>query len=423
MLDIKFIRNNPDIVKIGCQKKNINIDIDKILELDKEYRGLLTQVEEKQALLNKFSKAIGEEKDYASKTAATIQEAKKLKGEIKELEEKIEKIKPELEKLLLLIPNLPLGSVPEGKDENDNVVLREVGEKTKFDFEIKDYFVLAEEKDWIDTKRAAKVAGSRFGYIKGEAALLEFALIRYALDILIKEEFIFVLPPVMINRKSMGAMGYLERGEDEIYHLEKDDLYLIGTSEQSIGPMHMDEIFEENELPRRYVGFSPCFRREAGSYGKDTKGILRVHQFNKLEMFSFCRPEDSLKEHQLLLSLEEKLMQALEIPYRVLNICAGDLGDPAAAKYDVEAWFPSQGKYRETHSTSNCADFQARRLNIRYLKLNPHFEKGGQGGISFVHTLNGTAFSERLLLTIIENYQKKDGSVETPLILKKYLPC
>lgn len=412
MIDIKFIRQNPDIVKNGLRKKGADVDIDKLLSIDEEHRDLLAQVEEKRAELNKFSKAIGSEKNCSSPIVAAVQEAKKIKEDIKKLEEKIEKIKPELEKLLLSIPNLPLDSAPEGKDENDNVTLREVGAKPDFDFEPKDYFTIAEEKDWIDTKRAAKVSGSRFGYIKEQAALLEFALFNYALDILKREGFIFVLPPVMINKKSMAAMGYLERGGDEIYHLEKDDLYLVGTSEQSIGPMHMDEVFEEKDLPRRYVGFSPCFRREAGSYGKDTRGILRVHQFNKLEMFVFCRQEEAGAEHQKLLALEEKLMQGLGLPYRVLNICAGDLGDPAAAKYDIEAWFPAEGKYRETHSTSNCTDFQARRLNIRY--------RDKEGKLNFVYTLNGTAFSERPMLAIIENFQQEDGNIKIPKVLKKY---
>ena len=217
----------------------------------------------------------------------------------------------------------------------------------------------------------------------------------------------------MIKPEMMKAMGYVERGGEEIYYLPKDDLYLVGTSEQSIGPMHAGEILEEKDLPKRYVAFSTCFRREAGSYGKDTKGILRVHQFDKVEMFSICKPEDSLKEHKLLLSLEEELMQKLKIPYRVIDICTGDLGDPAAAKFDIEAWMPGQNEYRETHSTSNCTDFQARRLNIRY--------KSRDGKLNFVHTLNGTAFSQRPILAIIENNQQKDGSIKVPRVLQKYV--
>ena len=276
---------------------------------------------------------------------------------------------------------------------------------------------MAQELGIIDTERAAKVSGSRFGYLKGAAVLLEFALVQLAMKTAAKDGFIPVIPPVLVGEKAMWSMGYLERGRDEIYYLPADNLYLVGTSEQSIGPMYMDEIFKEKELPRRYIGFSTCFRREAGSYGKDTKGILRVHQFDKVEMFSIVKPEDSEKEHQLILSIEEKLMRALELPYRVLDICSGDLGDPAAAKYDIEVWMPGQnggkGEYRETHSTSNTTDFQSRRLNIKY--------RNKEGEIDFVHMLNGTGFSQRPILAILENYQTEKGTVKVPKVLQDYL--
>jgi len=314
---------------------------------------------------------------------------------------------------MLQIPNLPLDDVPFGKDERENVVSKEWGEKTKFDFKPKNYLEIAENLDLIDLKRAAKTSGTRFSFLKREAALLEFALVNLAFENLIPEGFVPVIPPFMIKPEPFRGMGYLERGAEEVYYLPKDDLYLIGTAEQIIGPMHMDEVLDEKELPKRYVGFSSCFRREAGSYGKDTKGIFRVHQFDKVEMFSFCRPEKSKEEHLLFLKMEEKLMQALEIPYRVVQMCTGDLGDPAAAKYDLEAWLPSEDRYRETHSTSNCTDFQSRRLNIRY--------KGKDGKLDFVHTVNGTAFAiGRTLIAIIENYQQKDGSVVVPEVLQKY---
>lgn len=412
MLDIKFIRQNPDLVKEGCRKKQAKVDIGHILDLDKKNLDLLRRIESRRTLANKFSKVIGGGGVCAGPTVGAVREAKRLKDEIKKLEDDYKKIEEELNKLLLSIPNLPLAEVPEGKDENNNVVLKEVGKRPVFKFSPRSYLEIAEKLDWIDMKRAARVSGSRFGYLKKTAALLEFALTQFAFETLGKEGFIPVVPPVLIRPKAMRAMGYLDRGGEEIYYLEKDDLYLVGTSEQSIGPMHMDEIFEEKNLPRRYVGFSTCFRREAGSYGKDTAGILRVHQFDKTEMFSFCRPEDARKEHQFLLKMEEKLMQALKIPYRVLNICAGDLGDSAAAKYDIEAWLPGENNYRETHSTSNCADFQARRLNIK-------FRRGKT--LEYVHTLNGTAFSQRPILAIIENYQQKDGSVAIPQVLRKYI--
>ena len=259
------------------------------------------------------------------------------------------------------------------------------------------------------------MSGPRFGYLLREAVLLEFALVRLALDTLLPEGFIPVIPPVLVKDKMMQAMGYLDRDADreETYFLEKDKLYLVGTSEQSIGPFHAGAVISELDLPKRYVSFSTCFRREAGSYGKDTKGILRVHQFDKVELFSFCHPDRSREEHQFLLSLEERLMQALHLPYRVIEMCTGDLGNVAAAKYDIEAWFPSQGVYRETHSTSNCTDYQARRLNVKY--------KPKEGKARFVHTLNGTAFSQRPILAILENCQTKEGTVKVPKALQPYV--
>jgi len=402
MLDIKFIRQNPEKVKEGIAKKRADVDIDRLLELDEEKRQLLAQSES----LRAEQKKLGKEQ---------IEKAQAVKAEIKNIDPKLAEIEKELGSLLRQIPNLPLDEVPEGKDDSENAVLREEGKKPEFDFKPKDYLEIAEALDLIDVKRAAKVAGSRFGYLKKEAALMEFALVNLALETLSKEGFTPVVPPVMLKPEMMQAMGYTERGGDEIYFLEKDNLYLIGTSEQSIGAMHAGDVFKEEELPKRYAGFSTCFRREAGAYGKDTKGILRVHQFDKVEMFSFCSPEKSKEEHQLLLRMEEKLMQSLKLPYRVINICSGDLGDPAAAKYDIEAWMPGQGEYRETHSTSNCTDWQARRLNVKY-------RSGETGKLEFVHTLNGTAFAiGRMLIAIIENYQKKDGSVEVPKVLQKYL--
>ena len=405
MLDIKFIRENPDKIKKGCQKKQADVDIDKLLEIDKKRRELLQEIEGLKA----------EQKKVSGKDQSQIEKAKELKSKIKEIEPELSKIEEEFNKLMRQIPNVPLDDVIEGKTEGDNKVLREEGKKPEFsDFKPKDYLEIAEKLDIIDIKRAAKTSGSRFGYIKGAATLMEFALVQLAFKILSAQGFIPVVPPVMLKREAMEGMGYLDRGADEVYHLEKDDLYLVGTSEQSIGAMHMNETFQEKDLPKRYMGFSTCFRREAGAYGKDTKGILRVHQFDKIEMFSFCSPEKSEEEHQLLLSLEEELMKALKLPYRVIDICSGDLGDPAAKKWDIEAWMPGQNTYRETHSTSNCTDWQARRLNIRYK---------AKDGIKFVHTLNGTAFAiGRMIISIIENYQQKDGSVKIPEALREYMP-
>ncbi len=290
-----------------------------------------------------------------------------------------------------------------------------LGRTPKFIFhQPKDYMELGESLDLIDIERAGKVSGSRFGYIKGDLALLEFALIKLVTDTVKKDGFVPVIPPVLLKDQMARGTGYFEAADEkEAYYLPEDKMYLTGTSEQSLVSMHAGEILNEKDLPLRYVGFSTCFRREAGSYGKDTKGILRVHQFDKLEMVIFSKPEDSKDEHQLLLSIEEKLMRLLGLPYQVINICTGDLGRPAAAKYDIEAWLPSENKYRETHSTSNCTDFQARRLNIRY--------RDKSGKVNFVHTLNGTAFAiGRILIMIMENYQQKDGSIKVPKVLQKY---
>lgn len=413
---INLIRKNPQFVKEKIALKNVKVDIDKMVELDNEKRRLILEIEKLRAEQNKVSEYMDEIK--GKEREARIRDMQALKKKLKEMEARLNVIETEYEKLIYQIPNLPFDEVPVGKDESGNVVLREVGEKTKFEFEPKDYMEIAEGLDLIDTESAAEVSGSRFGYLKKEAVLLEISLIKFAFDMLNKEGFIPIIPPVMIKEKAMRAMGYMERGGDEIYHLEKDGLYLIGTAEQSLGAMHMDEVFNENDLPKRYAGFSTCFRREAGSYGKDTKGILRVHQFDKIEMFSFCHPEKSTEEHKLFLAMEEKLMQALKIPYRVLNICTGDLGDPAAAKYDIEAWMPGQGTYRETHSTSNTTDFQTRRLNTRFKSRDPHIKPQ----INFVHAVNGTAFAiGRTLIAIIENYQQKDGSIAVPEVLRDYM--
>jgi len=414
MLDINFIRQNPDKVKQACKNKGVNVDIDKIFQLDKKRKEVLRSLESLRAEHNQISRNwAGNIDEGVKKTIDTGALIENIKSE----EKTIKEIEKNLNQLLFQVPNIPLDDVPVGKDEGNNVILKEVGDKPKFNFQPKDYLEIAESLDLIDVKRAAKVSGTRFGYLKNEAVLLEFALISFTFETLIKKGFIPVIPPVMIKAKMALGMGYLEQADDEeAYFLPKDNLYLIGTSEQSIGAMHSEEIFKGKELPRRYLGFSTCFRREAGSYGKDTKGIFRVHQFDKMEMFSFCKPEDSEKEHKLFLLLEEQLMKLLKLPYQVVNICSGDLGRPAVKKYDIETWFPGQNRYRETHSTSNCTDFQARRLNIRYKK-----EKDNK--LDFVHTLNGTAFAiGRIIIAIIENYQQKDGSIKVPKVLQKYLP-
>jgi len=402
MLDINFIIQNKEKVKKGTKDKGYNPEVvDRLLKVDETRRQLIADIEKLRAEKNKLSK-----KD--------IKKGKKIKETLRRLEPDLKAVEGEFKKLSYQIPNLPAADVLVGKDERDNKEIKKWGKIPKFSFKVKPYSELGENLDLIDTKRAGKVSGTRFGYLKNEAVLLELALINYAFEILLKEGFLPLLPPAMISLDSMRDMGYLgDENIGEMYVLDKDKLVLIGTAEQSIGPMHKDEVLDEKDLPQRYLGFSVCFRREAGSYGKDTKGIFRVHQFNKAEMFSFIKLEDDDKEHEYLLSLEEKLMQKLEIPYRVVKMCTGDLGNPAARKYDIEAWFPAEKRYRETHSTSTCTDFQSRRLNIKYRKKD--------GELAFVHTLNGTAFSERPILAILENYQQKDGSVLVPKVLQKYV--
>ena len=427
MLDIKIIRNDPKGIKMACQDKQVKVDIDKLLTLDIQRRKLIKQNEILKAEHNQSSKKIaslkGEEKQRL------INQAKEMVNKIDQGDKDLAKVETEFQKIMFSIPNPALPDVKVGKDESENEVLSQWG-KIPFsaeggslpasrrgtsggDFKPKDHLALGEDLDLIDTQRAGKVSGTRFAYLKNELALLEYGLVQFVFQTLTKQGFVPVVPPVMIKQESMKAMGYLERGEDEVYQTKKDNFYLVGTSEQSIGPMHANEMLDKKDLPKRYVSFSTCFRREAGSYGKDVKGILRVHQFDKAEMFSFCLPEKSIEEHKFILSLEEKLVQALKIPYQVVKMCTGDLGDPAASKYDIECWMPGQNKYGETHSTSNCTDFQARRLNIRF--------RNNQEKIEFVHTLNGTAFAiGRTLIAIMENYQQKDGSIKIPKVLQKY---
>ncbi|MBI2592661.1 MAG: serine--tRNA ligase, partial [Candidatus Colwellbacteria bacterium] len=354
MLDIKFIRENPEKVKEACKKRGVVCDVEKILELDSKKRALLQEIEGIKAQQNKLGKD-------------EIPQAQALKAEIKTKEPLLREAEEGLKKLLLLVPNVPQEDVPAG-GESANVVLKQVGKSAKFSFEPKDHLALGEALGVIDVERATKVSGSRFGYIKGDLALLEFALVRLAMEYAAKEKFVPVIPPVLIQADMMKAMGYVDTKEDlaERYFLEKENMFLVGTAEQSVGPMHQGEIFDEKELPKRYVAFSTSFREEAGSYGKDTKGILRVHQFDKVELFSFCHPAKSREEHQFLVSFEEKLWQALGIPYQVVQLATQDMSRPAVSTIDIEAWLPGQNKYREVSSASNTTDFQARRLNTRF---------------------------------------------------------
>ncbi|OGL87512.1 serine--tRNA ligase [Candidatus Uhrbacteria bacterium RIFCSPLOWO2_02_FULL_48_12] len=407
MLDPNIIRANPELIEKTLKRRGWQADVRRLQALHEQYRRTLQSVEKSRAEIKERSK---------TKTAeANLKILRADKMQLKKKEKTLERLKIELEAALKELPNLLKDDVPDGRGESDNIVLRTVGEPPRFSFSAKDYLTIAAKHDLIDLERAAKVSGSRFYYLKNEAALLSLALVHYGLDIAISEGFAPVLPPVLIGEEAMSGMGYLEHGEDkEIYHLPKDNLYLVGTSEQSIGPMHMGEIIDGARLPLRYVAFSTCFRREAGSYGKDTKGILRVHQFDKLEMFSITTPEQSEQEHEYLLSLQEKFVKGLGLPYRVVKLCAGDLGGPSARTYDIETWIPSQGRYRETHSTSTTTDFQSRRLHIRYRQTG--------GSAALVHMLNGTmAAVNRPLIAILECGQRADGTVDLPPVLQPYL--
>lgn len=402
MLDISFIRENKKKVIDGAKNKGYSVDVEKLLDLDQKRLGLFQEVQK-----------IREQRNIAAKEKdKTV--GGKIKDDLQKKEAELKKIDDELKPLLYSVPNIPAADVPVGKDENENEIVRTHGKPTKFNFKAKDHLELGELLDIIDVGRAAKVSGARFAYLKNEGALLEFALIQLAFQTLIKEKFIPVISPSLIKTGVMSGLGYMENGgADDMFHLEKDGLTLVGTAEHALVPLHMNELLQKKDLPLRYVGFSTSFRREAGSYGKDTRGTFRMHQFDKVEMVSFVTEKDDDKELEYLLSLEEKLFQILEIPYRVVKICTGDLGFPAARKYDIEAWIPSQDKYKEVTSVSTTTDFQARRLNIKYQDGN---EK------KYTHTLNGTAFAmSRTPIAILENYQQEDGSVRIPKALQSFV--
>ena len=398
MLDIKFIRENPKLVAEKASQKGYATNVDELLKVDDARRKLIEEVDKLRSNRKKAADARDEK------------QGSKIKSDLKQKEDQLKKLNEQFYKMIRQVPNLPKDDVPVGKDENDDKVEKNVGKKPTFDFKPKDHLELGVALDLIDVDRAAKTSGPRFGFLKNELALLEFAIIKYSLDILTKEGFIPVIPPVVINNKVAEGLGYPEYQTGEGYAL--GDQFLVGTAEHSIVPMHMDETFKESDLPKRYVGFSTALRREAGSYGRDTRGIFRVHQFDKVEMVSFVLPKDSDKEQKYLVSLEEKMVKDLNLAYRLVNKCTGELGFPTARKYDIEIWFPGQAKYRETHSASANTDFQARRLNIKYQK---GLEK------DYVHILNATAFAiGRTIIAIMENFQAKDGSINIPKALQKY---
>jgi seryl-tRNA synthetase len=425
MLDLQYIRDNHDTVQEKSKQKNVGINIGELLSLDEKHRRLLNEVESVRAERNELSGRIKQ----GNATEEQIAKGRELKEHIAQLEEELKPIGEQFISLLKQVPNMPLDDVPIGQSEEDNVVAEQWGEKPKFDFEPKNHAEIAKSKGWLDKERGAKVAGARFVYLKGDLVLLEYALWQFGLSVLTNKDtlgqiiakanldisskpFIPVLPPAVAKTDVFMATGRLNK-EEQTYKLEDDDLWLNASAEHTLAPMHMNEILSEADFPIRYVGHTTAFRREAGTYGKDMEGFLRLHQFNKLEMESFNLGERSMQEHLFLIAIQEYLMQQLGLPYQVLNKCTADIGFPNARGVDIEAWLPSQNRYRETHTADYITDFQARGTNTRVKRID--------GRIEFVHNNDATAFSQRPLIAIIENYQTKDGEVGIPEVLRPFM--
>ena len=411
MIDVKLLRENPNLVRSSQKARGESESlVDELLAADEVRRAAIVEFEALRAEQNSLSKSVGAA--IGDEKSALLDRAKSLSAQVKEAEAKKSLTEESFRKLALLLSNIVDPSAPIG-GESDFKVIEQVGKPREFGFEVKDHVELGKILGAIDVERGAKVSGARFYYLTGVGALLELALVNYAISLATKAGFIPVIPPVLVKPEAMEGTGFLGQAAENVFHLKEDDFYLVGTSEVPLAAYHMDEILDSNKLPLRYSGYSPCFRREAGSYGKDTRGIIRVHQFEKVEMFSFCKPEDAAAEHQRLLAWEKEFLNAMEIPYRVIDVATGDLGSSAIRKFDCEAWIPTQGGYREVTSTSNCTDFQARRLNIR---------TKGENGTSPVATLNGTLVAvPRMIVAILENHQQADGSVNLPKALQSYL--
>ena len=411
MIDIKILRENPDAVR--ASQKNRGEDetiVDKVLASDDARRVALSEFETLRAEQNTLSKAVATAK--GDEKSALLENAKTLAGKVKEADTKRAELEEIAKNNIMQLSNILDPSAPIGKEE-DFVVIEHVGTPRTFDFEAKDHVELGKLLGAIDTERGAKVAGSRSYYLTGSGAMLEFALVNYAISSAVQAGFTPVIPPVLVNPSAMEGTGFLGQAAENVYHLEKDDVYLVGTSEVPLAAFHMDEVLPVEKLPIRYAGYSSCFRREAGTYGKDNRGIIRVHQFDKVEMFSFCHPDQAQEEHKRLLQWEKDFLDAMEIPYRVIDVASGDLGSSANRKFDIEAWIPTQNAYREVTSTSNCTEFQARRLNIRFKDAD---------GTKSVATLNGTLVAiPRMIVAILENHQNADGTVNIPKALQAFL--
>jgi seryl-tRNA synthetase len=414
MIDIKFLRENPDVVRASQKGRGESVElVDQILAIDEVKRAAVSEFETLRQEQNVLSKSVGAAK--GDEKTALLENAKALADKVKAADTKRSAIEEEAKQLLLQLSNLLDTEAPIGGEE-DFVTIEHIGTPRDFaqdGFEPKDHVELGKLLGAIDTERGAKVAGSRSYYLTGVGALLEFALVNYAIQSALKNGFTPVIPPVLVNPAAMEGTGFLGQAAENVYRIEKDDVYLVGTSEVPLAAMHMDEILPADKLPLRYAGYSSCFRREAGTYGKDTRGIIRVHQFDKVEMFTFCKPEDAKAEHARLLQWEKDFLTAMEIPFRVIDVASGDLGSSATRKFDIEAWIPTQGAYREVTSTSNCTEFQARRLNIRYKDSE---------GTKALATLNGTLVAiPRMIVAILENHQNADGTVNVPAALQPFL--
>jgi seryl-tRNA synthetase len=414
MIDIKFLRENPDQVRASQISRGEDPTIvDRVLAIDESRRSAITDFEVLRAEQNVLSKSVGAAK--GDEKAALLENAKALADRVKAADAKRSEIEDQSKSLVMQLSNLIDPEAPVGGEE-DFVTIEHVGTPRDFStdgFEPKDHVELGKLLGAIDTERGAKVSGSRSYYLTGVGALLEFALVNFAIQSALKAGFTPVIPPVLVKPPAMEGTGFLGQAAENVYHLEKDDYYLVGTSEVPLAAFHMDEVLPADKLPLRYAGYSTCFRREAGSYGKDTRGIIRVHQFDKVEMFSFCKPEDAKAEHQRLLQWEKDFLNSMEIPYRVIDVASGDLGSSAIRKFDIEAWIPTQNAYREVTSTSNCTEFQGRRLNIRYKDSE---------GTKAIATLNGTLVAiPRMIVAILENHQNSDGTVNVPAALQPFL--
>jgi seryl-tRNA synthetase len=415
MLDPKLIKESPQIIQEMLNSRDIEFDLDGLIDSDKQRREFIQKTDELRKKKNQVAMEISQKKKAGGDATINLDEMKKISKELSGLESSQEEIEKKYMRLALSIPNLIHQSVPIGKDSSSNKEIKTWGKIPEFDFKVNDHIDISEKLDLVDLERAAKVAGARFYYLKNDLVRLNQALIHYALEFLAEKNYSLIQPPYMINHQAMEGAVITDDFEEVIYKIEDEDLYMIGTSEHAMAAMHSGEIIEGKDLPLRYAGISPCFRKEAGAHGRDQKGIFRVHQFDKIEQFVFTRPEDSWKEHERMLAITEEFYQNLEIPYKVMLLSSGDMGKISSKTYDIEAWMAGQNAYREVVSCSNCLDFQTRRLKIRYREKTNEETK-------YLHTLNSTLIAtSRILVSIMENFQNKDGHITIPAVLQKYM--